>query len=206
TTRVVSSPIGRRPKAWRCPSASAASAAACSAAAVSRAGTYARTIDGRVGSIRAPSPSSTSSNAGSTLVPPGATRPRISETASTASISATTASSSQAPGPGAGPGPSPSTKGVAHLVEEAAAGRDVLAGLGGVLGQELTLALRQLRRDDHVHEDVEIALRAGPAEMRDAATAQPDLGPGLGPGLDLDLLVTVDGRDRDPRPEGRLGD
>src|SRR5512142_307783 len=51
---------------------------------------------GRDGSTLAPSPSSTSSKAGSTLEPPGAKRPRISLTASTASMSASTASSSQA--------------------------------------------------------------------------------------------------------------
>ncbi len=50
---------------------------------------------GRLGSTRAPSPSSTSSNAGSMLTPPGATREKISETASTASLSALTDSSSQ---------------------------------------------------------------------------------------------------------------
>jgi hypothetical protein len=48
---------------------------------------------------------------------------------------------------------------------------------------------------------VEIAARPGPAEVRNPLSPQPDLGPGLGPGLDLDLLLAVDGRDRDPRPE-----
>jgi hypothetical protein len=42
--------------------------------------------------------------------------------------------------------------------------------------------------------------------MRDPLAAQPDLGVGLGAGLDLDLLVAVDGRDLESRPEGRLGD
>ena len=67
----------------------------------SPAGRYARTMAGRLGSTRAPSPSSVSSNAGSTLVPAGALRPRISATASTASMSAATESSSHAPAPGA---------------------------------------------------------------------------------------------------------
>ena len=43
-------------------------------------------------------------------------------------------------------------------------------------------------------------------EVRHALAAQPDLRRRLGAGLDLDLLVAVDRRDRDPRPERRLGD
>ena len=74
----------------------------------SRAGRYARTIAGRLGSSRAPRPSSTSSNAGSTDVPPGAARPRISLTASTASTSASTDSSSHAPDAAAPSRPDPS--------------------------------------------------------------------------------------------------
>ena len=61
-------------------------------------GRWARTRAGRSRSTRAASPSSTSSNAGSTHVPPGAARDRISDTASTASWSAETASSSHVPG------------------------------------------------------------------------------------------------------------
>src|SRR6185369_9761157 len=224
TTRVVSSPIGRSPNAWRWPSASAASPAARSAAPGSRAGTYARTIDGRVGSIRAPRPSSTSSKAGSTLVPPGANRPRISDTASTASTSTSTESSSHIPAelaPSAlgcrsltevrgraprGRRPEVSAKRVADLVEDSVLGRHGFAGVRRILREQLALTLRQLGRDDDVHEDVEISLGAGPAEVRHASPAQPDLGAGLRSGLDLDLLVAVDRRHRDRRPEGRLGD
>src|SRR6476469_1965880 len=98
---------------------------------------------GRVGSIRAPRPSSTSSNAGSTLVPPGATRPRISDTASTASTSVSTESSSQAPGAGAAGG-ARSAKRVADLVEDAVLGRHRFARLCGVFREQLALALREL--------------------------------------------------------------
>ena len=115
-----------------------------------------RTMAGRVGSTRAPRPSSTRSNAGSTVVPPVATRPRISLTASTASRSASTASSSQAPGPRdrssrARPG--------RLLAEPALAADRPRRLLGRVRLEQLALLLRQLRRDDDVDEDVEVAAR-----------------------------------------------
>ena len=93
--RVVTSPIGRRSNTCRWPRACVTSSTVRSTASGSLASTYARTIADRAGSTRAPSPSSTSSNPGSTLVPVGATRPRISLTASTASVSASTEISSQ---------------------------------------------------------------------------------------------------------------
>src|SRR6267378_5286716 len=115
---------------------------------------------GFVGSTRAPRPSSVRSKAGSTLVPPGATRPRISETASTASTSAATESSSHAPRPAPMPPPpgGTSAKRVADLVEDpgVASRRDRLARLGRVVREQLALALRELGRDDDVDEDVEI--------------------------------------------------
>ena len=98
TMAAARSPIGRMPKAWRWPSSRSARATAARIAAASRIGRWARTIAGRAKSTRAASPSSTSSKAGSTLVPPGAARDRISDTASTASWSAATDSSSQVPG------------------------------------------------------------------------------------------------------------
>ena len=151
---------------------------------------------GRVGSTRAPRPSSTRSNAGSTVVPPLATRPRISLTVSTASRSASTASSSQTPAGSATTGrasraarhrrrsrPTPSRTPPAAR----AASCDSLFG------------------HDDVDQHVQVAARAAP-EMRHALAAQPDLGVGLGARLDLDLLVAVDRRDGDLRPERRLGD
>src|SRR5690348_5262287 len=54
-------------------------------------------VAGRSGAMRAPSPSSNSSKPGSIVMPPGATRARISLTASTASASASTESSSHLP-------------------------------------------------------------------------------------------------------------
>ena len=158
---------------------------------------------GRVGSSRAPRPSSTSSNAGSTDVPPGATRPRISLTASTASTSASTASSSQAPAPAA-----PSASLNPGRASRAARRRlaDRLAGLLRVGRQQLALLLRQLGRHDDIDEDVQVAALARPPEVRHAPAAQPDLRVGLGPGLDLDLFLALDRRDRDPRPERGLGD
>ena len=74
-TRVSSSPIGRRSNACRWPRACVDFARRSVRPPPGRSPrTYARTIAGRAGSTRAPRPSSTSSNAGSTLVPPGATR------------------------------------------------------------------------------------------------------------------------------------
>src|SRR5215210_395938 len=217
TILVRSCPIGRRPNAWRCPSAWVVSATARSAAPASPAGTYPRTTAGRVPSTRAPSPSSTSSNAGSTLVPPVDTRARISVTASTASTSASTASSSHArPEAGTRAGSRaaatarfPSAERVSHPVEDPrprpVPGQGFAALLREVL-QQVALALGQLRRDDDVDEHVEVAAGPGASDVRDALAAQPDLRARLGPCLDLDLLVAVDGRDRDPRPERRLRD
>src|SRR3954471_1636588 len=190
-------------------------------------------MEGLLGSILAARPSSASSNAGSTLVPPGAIRPRISETASTASTSAATDSSTQAAGSARSAGgirrapvatgasgtagrtglssrtlrrPRDSAEGVAHLLQDARMGAgNLLAGLGGVFGQQLALPLAESRRHDDVHEDVKVALRAA-AEMRDAPPAQPNLGPGLGSRLDLDVLAAVDRGNRDRRAQGRLGD
>src|SRR2546426_1705094 len=114
-------------------------------------------MDGLFGSTRAPTPSSTSSNAGSTLVPPGATRPMISDTASTASTSASTDSSSHAPSP-ATTRRAPSAERVADLAEDAGLGvGDRFAARCRVFREELSLALRQARRDDDVDEDVQVA-------------------------------------------------
>src|SRR6476659_5534800 len=147
----------RSPNACRCPRASAVSAAAASAADASRAGTYPRTTAGLAGSMRAPRPSSTSSNAGSTVVPPLATRPRISLTASTASRSTSTESSSQAPA---------SAERVTDLVEEPAVlATDQLAALGRVRLEQLALLLRELRRDGDVDHHVEVAARPGAAQV-----------------------------------------
>src|SRR5262245_20782031 len=196
--------MGRRPNARRWPSAAPTSAVARSTAPGSPAGRYARTTDGRRVSSRAPSPSSTSAKAGSTVVPAGATLPRISETASTASTSASTASSTQPAD--ADSGVADSAEGVAHLLEDARMRLgDGLARLLRIGGEKLPLALRQPGRDQDVDHHVEIALRA-PPEVRHAAATEADLRAGLGPGLDLEVLVAVDRRHRDRRPEGRLGD
>ena len=109
---------------------------------------------GRLGSMRAPRPSSTSSNAGSTVVPPGATRPRISLTASTASRSASIESSSQAPASSA------SARHRTELVEEpAVVAADRLAGLARVGLEQLALLLAELGRHDDVDHHVEVATR-----------------------------------------------
>src|SRR4051812_45098844 len=198
TSLVRTGPIGRNPKAWRWPSAASTSPAAAAAVAGSRAGTYPRTVAGRLGSTRAPRPSSTRSKAGSTETPPVATRPRISLMASIASTSASTDSSSQAPA---------SAEGVTDLVEEPAAiGADDLAGVGCIRLEQLALLLGELRRHGDIDHHVEVAATARPPEVGDAFVAQPDLRPGLGPGLDLDVLVAIDGRDRDPRAERCLRD
>src|SRR4051794_10123832 len=158
-----------------------------------------------------------SSNAGSTLVPPLDTRARISLTASTASTSASTDSSSQAR---AGVGVvaaatssraearwSASAERVAHPIEDPGAvpGHRVAALLREVL-EEIALPLRELRRDDDVDEHVEIAASPRSPDVGHALAAQSDFRPGLRPRLDLDLLVAVDRRHRDTRPERRLGD
>ena len=144
---------------------------------------------GAVASSRAPRPSSTSSKAGSTLVPPGANRLRISDTASTASGSATTESSSQVPSAdvppslaGGRPAPDASAKRVADALEDpaVAVAVDDLAGFDGVGLEELALALRELARHLDLDHHVEVAAIAGPAQMRHAASAQPDLGARLG--------------------------
>ena len=142
TTRVSSSPIGRSPNAWRWPRAR-------------RRRRDRRLGDARIGAPagrpgRSPassrrwprdSPSSTRTKAGSTLVPPGATRPRISLTASTASMSAPTESSIQVPSADV---PSPrrpraaSAEGIADAVDDPAVpGRpDLLARRGRVASRE----------------------------------------------------------------------
>src|SRR5262245_16497328 len=109
----------------------------------------------------------------------------ISETASTASWSASTAISSHA----SGPAPAGTTPPLQPELLAEAGSRDVLVGVLRVGLQCLALLLAELRRDDDVDEDVEVAANPGPAEMRDAATTQPDLRAGLGAGLDLDLLL-----------------
>src|SRR5688572_15215947 len=81
-----------------------------------------------------------------------------------------------------------------------------LAHLDCQLLEQLALARGQARWYAHVDEDVQVAAHAGPAEVRDAPAAQPDLGSGLGSGLDLDGLVTVRRRDADSGPERGLGD
>ena len=137
-------------------------------------------------STRAPSPSSTSSNAGSTLVPTGATRPRISLTASTASTSAATESSSQAPARAG------LAAGVRRLAgRQPSASRTLsripppFADTGSPASAASSVSSSRWRFDsfvghDDVDEHVEVAARARPAEVRHAAAAQPDLRPGLG--------------------------
>src|SRR5258706_3246066 len=53
---------------------------------------------------------------------------------------------------------------------------------------------------------MEIAARRAPTEVGNAAATEADLGARLRSGLDLDLLLALDGRDGDPRPECRLDD
>jgi hypothetical protein len=213
TIRGLSSPIGRSPNAWRWPSAVVASAMAGSTRAGSRPGRYARTMAGLVGSTTAPRPSSVSPKPGSTLVPPGAKRVRISLTASTASMSAATDSSTQTPDPSAAksrlarprstrrrrraledrPAARPrQPRASFHPIEDPAGRQHGLARLGGQLLEQLALPLRQLGRHVDVDDDVEVAARPGPAQMRHAAAAQPDLGAGLGARPDLHLLVALD--------------
>ena len=103
--------------------------------------------------------------------------------------------------------PPRSAKRSRELLAEPAAGAATASPASSAYSvEQLALALRELGRDDDVDEDVEVALRARPPEVRHALAAQPDLGARLGAGLDLDLLVAVDGRHRDRRPERRLGD
>ena len=110
-------------------------------------------------------------------VPPGAARDRISDTASTASWSAATASSSQAPGVAAAAARSmPASGSGVRTRRVASAGRaarhprpsfsrrplvlgDRVARLLRVRLEQLALLLRQLRRDDDVGDDVEVAAR-----------------------------------------------
>src|SRR5260221_7521815 len=167
---------------------------------------------GRDGSRRAPRPSSTSSKAGSTLVPPGANRGRTWLAASTASRSASTDSSSQVPSADWPSRPSSgrracSAKGLPDALEDAmAVGADHLARLGGVGLEQLALATAELRGHRHMDHDVEIAAAAGPSKVRHTAPAEANLGPGLDPRLDVDRLIALDGRDRDLRPERGLRD
>ena len=144
-------------------------------------GTYARTVAGRVGSTRAPRPSSTSSNAGSTEVPPGATRPRISLTASTASTSASTESSSQAPGPSRRlrRRRSLTRARASRAARRRRAPTDSPASSAYASSSSRCL-LRELGRHDHVDHHVEVAALAGPPQVRHALAAQPDLGVRLG--------------------------
>ena len=83
---------------------------------------------------------------------------------------------------------------------------DRLAGVGGVRLEQLALLLRQLGRHGDADEHVEVAALVGPAEVGHALAAQPDLGAGLGAGLDLERLLAVGRRDRHRRPERGLGD
>src|SRR5438034_583018 len=105
--------------------------------------------------------------------------------------------------PGANPA---STEGVADTVEDATrlVRIDRLAGLGCVRLKELALALAQLRRDRHVHEDMQVAADARPPQVRHAPTAQAQLRSWLRSRLDLDLLVALDGGHLDACPEGGL--
>ena len=186
TTRVRSSPIGRRPNAWRWPSASADLADGALGRRRDRAPAgRPATIAGRVGSRRAPRPSSTSSNAGSTVVPPGATRPRISLTASTASTSASTESSSQAPSGVRGVGRR--RRAVAQPEPELLAQTAI-----GVVDRSRrsprrtpraarAAPLRELRSGPTTSTITWRSPRwPGPPQVRHALAAQPDLGAGLG--------------------------
>src|SRR2546422_3991164 len=209
TMRVWSSPMGRSPKACRWPSAAPASATAVRTTTRSVARTYARTRAGRDGSMAARRASSTSTNAGSTVVPPDATRLRISLTASTASESALTASSSQVPSadvPSSATG-GPSAERVSDAVHQAAAViPDRLARCVGVGLQGLALLLGQAPWDDDPDEDVEVAARSGSAQVRHSLAPQPQLGARLRAGPNLDLLRSLDRGHLRPGPERRLGD
>src|SRR5688500_5097203 len=173
--------------------------------------------------MRAPSPSSTSSNPGSTLVPPGATRARISLTASTASRSASTESSSQRP-TGAWSRSSRTLRSPAELLpgitcrpspvgglllasdaaEEAARLADDLAGGRGICLERLALGPREPGRHHDIDDDVQVAALAGPSQVRNPLSPQPDLGPGLRARLHLDDLLAFDRGHDDRRAEGRL--
>ena len=169
-------------------------------------------------STRAPRPSSTSSNAGSTLVPPGAARDRISDTASTASWSAATESSSQVPGP--------ATAASRSIPVERLAGRRAVAS-----PQAQLLAQPGVRRHRlaGVASRTPRAARAGAWSAwsgrrrwrsrggrratdcrRRCGTPRPVSRisvPGLRARLDLDLdVVALDRRHHEPRAERRLDD
>src|SRR5258706_14974332 len=130
-------------------------------------------------------PSSTSSNPGSIVVPPGATRARISVTASTASVSASTDSSSHFPDrpgdrgrrslrgsrPDGGRGSNLWLL-AAHSLEEAAFADD-LAGRLRVRLERLALGARDVMRDLDIDDDVQVAALAGPAQVWDALAPEP---------------------------------
>ena len=150
-SRVRSSPIGRSPNAWRWPSAASTSATAASAAARSRAG-HVGADDRRPRRVDPGAEALVDEleRRARRSVPPGATRPRISLTASTASGSASTASSSQAPAAesaAARRGRPRVRQPQPELLEDAAAARSTrLARLLGVRLEQLALLLRQLAR------------------------------------------------------------
>ena len=152
-----------------------------------------RLLIGRVGGQRA---------VGSMTLP-RPSRPRISLTASTASTSASTLRASQRIGSAAA---SRSAEEVAQPLAQARAalGQDRRPADLAQLLEELALALRQLGRDDHRDEDVQVAA-AGAAQAGHAAAAEPDLLPALRPGGHLDLLRALDRSDATPWRRGRPG-
>src|SRR5215831_11699454 len=71
--------------------------------------------------------------------------------------------------------------------------------------EEPPLLVREARRHEDVHEHA-VVTGAAALQHRHAAPAQDDDLPGLGARLDVDLRLSVDRRDRDPRTEGGLRD
>src|SRR6187200_909215 len=132
---------------------------------------------------------------------PSLTRPRISETASTASESATTLSSSQR----IGVARSGSAEEVAEAVEKRPAALRQHSGLAHLveLAKEVPLPLRQLRRDHDVDDDVQVAA-AGAAQPRDALPPQADLGAGLRTGGHLHLFAALHRGHLEGRAQRRL--
>src|SRR4051812_6345012 len=83
---------------------------------------------------------------------------------------------------------------------------DRLACLVGVALEQLARLLRQPRRDDDLDHHVEVTALPGPSDVGHALAPKADLGVRLRAGLDLDLLLALDGGHRDACPEGRLHD
>ena len=177
------SAAGRTPGGARGPSSTLGRGALAAAAVECRHVARGRSRAGS-GRSRAPSPSSTSSNAGSTHVPPGATRPRISLTASTASRSASTESSSHVPPAARAVARSPARPrqhrracpSLSRSPPLADRSRPIASAYASSSSRSLP---RELRRDLDVDEHVQVAALAGATQVRHALAAQADLGPRL---------------------------